>query len=89
MQLRQYIEKSSKNNISFINSLRNIAASTNVQILTNLLFNLPGLLYYLDLKLWSEVKSNYIDMLKNNNVKTLAMLIFHQVVQICGIKNFK
>lgn len=66
-----------------------MASSTNIQILSNLLFNLPGLLYYLDLKLWSEIKSNYTEMLNNNSVKALALLVFHQIVQICGFKNFK
>jgi hypothetical protein len=69
-----------------------MSVSQNPQTKVNFLFNLPGLLYYLDLKLWSEVKEAYLNLLNDNtlpDVRGLALLIFHQVVQICGFKNFK
>lgn len=69
-----------------------MASSTQAQTRCNFLYNLPGLLYYLDLKLWSDVQQSYLRLLGNEEcveVRSLALLIFHQIVQICGVKNFK
>lgn len=56
------------------------------EIRFNFLYNLPGLLYYLDLKLWLEIKSNYLSLLQDSvkEVRSQALLVFHQVVQLCG-----
>ncbi len=48
---------------AFLAAVRAMATSQQSQTRMNFLFNLPGLLYYLDLKLWSDVRENYLQLL--------------------------
>lgn len=63
---------------SLINCFISFLSSQEPKVRHNALYNLPGLLFYMGLKIWSDVKKHYFNILvqeEQEETKRLAVVI--------------